>query len=70
MGPYLSPQKKESLLFLAKYFFLLIKENIKVDLSFLLFPDLSHSNSVYPPYLYPFVVSINNIVIPLLSHLL
>ena len=58
------------LLFLAIYFCLLLKENIKVDLSFLPEFDLSQGNSVYPPNLYPFVVSINVIVIPLLSHLL
>ena len=45
-------------------------KNIKVDLSTLFVPDLSQFNSVYPPNLYPFVVSINVIVIPLLSHLL
>ena len=60
----------EPLLFLAIYFCLLLKENIKVDLSFLVPEFLSHCNSVYPPNLYPFVVSINIIVIPLLSHLL
>ena len=48
---------------------MLLNENIKVDLSFFS-PDLSQGNSVYPPNLYPFVVSINVIVIPLLSHLL
>ena len=56
--------------FLAVYFCLLLNENIKVDSSFLCFPDLSQDNSVYPPNLYLFAVSINAIVIPLLSHIL
>ena len=60
----------ESLSFLAKYFCLLLKENIKVDLSFLPLPDLSQYNSVYPPNLIPSVVSMIVSVIPLLSHLL
>ena len=54
--------------FLGENFCLLFKENIKVDWSFLDFEDVSHSNSVYPPNLNPFVVSINVIVIPRLSH--
>ena len=47
-----------------------MNENKNVDLSFLYFSDLSQGNSVYPPNIYLFVVSIDVIVIPLLSHLL
>ena len=48
----------------------MLKENINVDLSFLNEQDLSQDNSVYPPNIFPSVVSINVIVVPLSSHLL
>ena len=56
LGPSDETQAIVSLLFLAVYFWLLLNENKKVDLSFFPGPDLFQGNSVYPPNLYPFVV--------------